>query len=89
MKKWMLTLCVCAGIGCQTPKKSDIIYKPPIQWEYKIVNFVKHQTGLLKANEPYGPEPSKAEYVFNKLGWSGWEFVESRGRYGVFRRRKH
>ena len=81
MMKWMLALCLCVGIGCQTTQSASM--DPLPVWEYKVERLLVSKDGLFDRD---------LTVFLNGMAEEGWELVEIYDvppikLRGVFRRR--
>lgn len=84
---WMLALCLCAGIGCQTTQSASM--DPLPKWEYHMLTLTAPASSLLRvgAGTP-GYDRTLFLEEFNRLAAEGWEYVDTHYDSVLFRRRK-
>ena len=86
--KWMLALCLCVGMGCQTTQSASM--DPLPRWEYKVLDLDKRTPAAWSL--AYSALPSDAQRMtlwLNHMTEKGWEFVQVvSGHFGMFRRQK-
>lgn len=81
--KWILALCLCAGLGCQATQSASM--DPLPKWEYKIV--LVWEADAYKS--PSLDEWKAVENLFNRLGADEWQYVRPlSNNHTLFRRRK-
>ena len=66
--KWMLALCLCAGLGCQATQSASM--DPLPKWEYHMFSITILGAAPVRDRTLFLEE-------FNRLGAEGWEYVDT------------
>ena len=71
--KWMLALCLCAGIGCQTTQSASM--DPLPQWEYETIRSILRLDKLKKLEE-LGVQGWEVASVWVESDGSTWAMLK-------------